>query len=135
MKQHRQLEDFPLKNVNDFSTHWWTWWRNNQPANRPVDDGGTYVHRPDAGVDWTVLHICGPTGLVLILHSLAWWGRAVHDFDNSEQQAWLDALEEVAFALGCVLQVAREAAVEGDGTSPKTVPRSVLYQCVNGVAR
>lgn len=107
MKHARPLQDYCIDDVQAFSVSWWAWWRDNQPRRRPVNAQGSHTEETSDKVDWNELYVTGPTGLVLVLMTLAWWGVAIYDRDEALQQDWLDAVEDVAFVLERVLEAAK----------------------------
>ncbi|TFK77649.1 hypothetical protein K466DRAFT_441878, partial [Polyporus arcularius HHB13444] len=66
MKRARKLTDYPIKNVDKFADAWLLWWKSNKPLSQAVDD-------LPANLDWAVLNVTGPNGLLLFMLSLAWW--------------------------------------------------------------
>ncbi|OJT11518.1 hypothetical protein TRAPUB_11936 [Trametes pubescens] len=98
MKHARPLVDFQIANVGTFAGQWLLWWQANQPATRRKG-----LSRNVVGIDWSQLAVTGPSGLLLFLITSAWWGAAVQEADTYHQQAWLDAVEDMAFVFKHVL--------------------------------
>jgi hypothetical protein len=87
-----------------FGKQWWAWWSSLQPDSRLHDDP-TLISLPTAGMDWTALRKPGKNGFLLIMVSLAWWGKA-----SGTCGGWLKAVVEVTNVLRC-LQVASDTSV------------------------
>ncbi|KAI0348997.1 hypothetical protein OH77DRAFT_1525997 [Trametes cingulata] len=125
MKYARQLRDVHIEDVDVFAQKWSRWWKANVDALRHELSGPT-ASSPSS---WMQLAVTGPSGLVLFLLSAAWWGAAVLDGTIEQQQAWLDAVEDMLDVFKHVLHALDDSGVSSEVQSTRkragqTVPGS-----------
>lgn len=125
MKRARKLVDYPINDVDKFADAWLSWWKSNKPVSGDVDD-------LPANMDWAVLNVSGPNGLLLFMLTLAWWGAVVED-GQSHRGKWLLAITDVRLVLDRVLLAAAKGynaddADEDDGDSQEPVSRCVFHR-------
>lgn len=88
----------PIKKLNDYTMAWQTWWKGLQPDGRKADPQAWSLPRCDlTAADWSSLAHVGPTGLLLVVVSLAWWGYYVKG--EGQMEEFLVAVEDVLWAL------------------------------------
>jgi hypothetical protein len=97
-KAHRPWKDQALrmKTLTEFETEWQSWWKSLQPDSRCVD-GAEHMQSPDVNMDWATLCVPGRNGFLLIMVSLAWWGKF-----SGCSETWKSAMLDVTAALVCL---------------------------------
>lgn len=83
-------------NVDDLTSKWWTWWGTMQPEER-----GDSFDRVSGSLDWDRVNIAGINGIVSVVASLLWWGLVTSEDDLAGYQEWLEAVDDVSWALEC----------------------------------
>ena len=91
MKNWRPWKDMELANKEKFSQEWWAWWSSLQPDSRTRED------EPTIQMDWGKLSKPGKNGFLLVILSLAWWGKV-----SNRDEGWLKAVAEVLKVLHCM---------------------------------
>ena len=109
MKNRRPWKDVDIADMAGFEQHWWNWWCSLQPDTRNANDA------PTIAMDWQKLQKTGRNGFLLVMMSLAWWGKA-----SSRDEGWRKAVAEVGAVLHCI--VGGSGAVRGVTTPPRHGP-------------
>jgi hypothetical protein len=77
---------------------WRSWWNGMQPEGRKSDAEAWPFPRMDfTTADWMSVARAGPTGLLLVVVSLAWWGHHVQG--EGQMEEFLVAVDDVLWAL------------------------------------
>ena len=77
---------------------WKTWWKGLQPDGRKADpQAWPLPHGDFTATDWFSVARAGPTGLLLVVITLAWWGYYVMGEGQTEE--FLVAVDDVLWAL------------------------------------
>jgi hypothetical protein len=134
-KSHRPWKDQGLhggKTLAQFEIEWWSWWKSLQPSEREPNNA-EYMQLPTVNMDWTTLHEPGRNGFLLVMVSLAWWGKLAGHSDE-----WCLAVLDVTVALACLRAKypvsAPIASTSGTSASCKR-KRSVLGQLASTNAK
>lgn len=85
-----------MKPLAQFEKDWWSWWKSLQPNARGADDA-EYMQPSRVDMDWTTLRAPGRNGFLLVMVSLAWWGRL-----SGCSEAWQLAMLDVTVTLVCL---------------------------------
>jgi hypothetical protein len=96
MKNGRRWKDVEIIDIERFSRQWWGWWYSLQPKSRIRDDKGDLTS-PTPDMDWSDLRKPGKNGFLLIVISLAWWGKVSNQDGN-----WTKAVKDVTEVLSCI---------------------------------
>ena len=84
--------------MNEYAMGWKTWWKGLQPDGRKTDPEAWPLPRSDfTTADWFSVACAGPTGLLLVVVALAWWGYYVQGEGQTEE--FLIAVDDVLWAL------------------------------------
>lgn len=109
IKYGRMIADSDIEDLESWERSWWAWW-GNLVDGRTVSRGNpsSAVLSPD--FSWRVLDVTSSCGLILVMVSLSWWGRAIwkEDVGDSKAQGWRDAVAEVTFALDAIATLKQE---------------------------
>ena len=77
---------------------WMSWWKGMQPDGRKSDPQAWPFPRMDfTTADWLPVAHAGPTGLLLVVVSLAWWGHHVQG--EGQMEEFLLAVDDVLWVL------------------------------------
>lgn len=93
--------------AEEFGESWWAWWADMQPARRSDQVSGLPLSRPTQNLDLMCLHRTGPNGLFFVVVCLTWW----HNMAGSESPSWLDAVDDVRWALNQMLSQSQPADI------------------------
>ncbi|RPD67895.1 hypothetical protein L226DRAFT_527577 [Lentinus tigrinus ALCF2SS1-7] len=125
MKRHRKLVDVTIRDVDKFAEGWARWWKGNKPVPSSEDDDEV-----PANLDWSVLYVSGPNGLLLFILTLAWWGTAVAE-DDTRHGKWLVAMSDVRLVFDRVLLAASRCQGGDDsdgGDGGDSGPKRTTYR-------
>jgi hypothetical protein len=88
MKVARPWKDMQIENLQVFKAAWMAWWSELQPAS---------LQDRSLNIDWAALQKRGRNGFLLIMVSLAWWGKAAEADDK-----WKEVVCRVTEVLCCM---------------------------------
>ena len=91
MKNRRPWRDVEIKDVEKFARQWRAWWNTLQPKSRSGEA------EPTVDMDWSQLQKPGKNGILLIMMSLVWWGKA-----SNRDEGWSKAISDVSAVLLCM---------------------------------
>lgn len=105
--------------------NWKTWWSGLQPDGRKADARAWPLPRSDLTIaDWSSVAHAGPTGLLLVVIALAWWGY--YALGEGQTKEFLLAVEDVLWVLTQIESLAppkaktkRDLDHEDDGLNKK----------------
>lgn len=102
----RNYEEIPIiQGVAEFGITFMKWWHQMQPSFRCSKDilPLKIVHDPSKKkVDWSPLKKRGQNGLVVVLFLLAWWGLALPNqsqWDDDSAPAWNQTVDDLLIVL------------------------------------
>ncbi|PBK72084.1 hypothetical protein ARMSODRAFT_1016070 [Armillaria solidipes] len=101
----RGRDPTPITNRAAFTSAWWSWWRNLQPAWRELEGKGPMgpeCRVQDQG-DWSGLIRPGQNGLYSVVASLDWWGDAVGRNSDAREE-WRMAIDDVNWVMDCIVR-------------------------------
>jgi hypothetical protein len=87
-----------VKDISTFESEWWAWWIALQLSWRPTERP---LPTETYGNDWTTLIAPGANGMLGVIASLYWWGKAVQGFEadvvvpNNCDGGWKEAVNDV----------------------------------------
>lgn len=87
---------YEIKDPEKFAEEFNAWWRGLQPDWR-LDDVSDLLRRD--GEDWECLWCPGTNGLLSVVAALFFWGSRVQHGAPTLKSKWLEALEDVAYAI------------------------------------
>ncbi|KAF9492972.1 hypothetical protein BDN71DRAFT_1395808 [Pleurotus eryngii] len=93
MQRHRPYTEAAatITDVDEFGDATMKWWRQIQPLWRQGDDKlPLAIYTPPENESWDVLAQGGPTGLLLLMVVLGWWGSK----PNTPSQEWRDVVSD-----------------------------------------
>ena len=77
---------------------WKTWWSGLQPDGRKADPQAWPLPRSDfTTADWSSVAHAGPTGLLLVIIALAWWGY--YAMGEGQTKEFLLAVDDMLWVL------------------------------------
>lgn len=88
MKVARPWKDMQIENLQVFKAAWMAWWSELQPAS---------LQDRSSNIDWATLQKRGRNGFLLVMVSLAWWGKAAEADDE-----WKEVVRRVTEVLRCM---------------------------------
>ncbi|KAI5999681.1 hypothetical protein EDD15DRAFT_2160530 [Pisolithus albus] len=107
----------PIQDVHKFSTTFWTWWCELQPAWRKtlMPETAKFVPalRTVAG-EWKELDKPGLNGFLSVITALKWWGAEI-DIGDAQSTLWNVAVSDVSW----VMEQLIESCSINDDDSPK----------------
>ncbi|KAJ7678248.1 hypothetical protein DFH06DRAFT_975852 [Mycena polygramma] len=111
-----------IDSVAVFDAEWWKWWGAMQPGWRVKDVGtpgrftrGTYAAADKA--NWASLRHPGQNGIVSLVATLYWWGKAVQKGGREERESWAEAVADVKWMVKGLLKVVEEGGGETENES------------------
>ncbi|KAJ7649147.1 hypothetical protein DFH06DRAFT_918972, partial [Mycena polygramma] len=88
-----------------FDAAWWAWWKELQPKWR-VQDGGRPgrftrdTYPPRRKENWSSLRHPGQNGVLSLVATLYWWGKAVEQAgEREDRESWAEAVTDVKWML------------------------------------
>lgn len=115
-KKHRSLDGPDIKNLEDFSSSFTSWYWSLQPKARGGAGRGKLPVPADA---WSTIRKRGRNGTYLILVGLLWIGRAIFDGGAVElKQNWEDLVQDLDWVLK-----SSDPALAAQGSSDSMVKR------------
>lgn len=111
IKYGRIVEDSDIKDLERWERSWWVWW-GDLTEGRTVSRGNPSSSVLASDFSWRTLDVTSSCGLILVMVSLSWWGRAIQEdgVSDSQVQGWRDAVADVTFALDEVAKLKQEDA-------------------------
>ncbi|KAJ7068956.1 hypothetical protein B0H15DRAFT_764748, partial [Mycena belliarum] len=98
----------PIGSIAKYEESWWRWWGGLQPDWRVSHAGrpGQFARVMGPGSDdtnsWATLRHPGVNGVLSLLASLYWWGKAVQEKQPSnkeEMESWVEAIGDVKWMI------------------------------------
>lgn len=97
----------PAADIDRYSTDWWKWWAELQPASRSAEDPLLMPRQiPDDG-QWLEAMKGTNNGLYMVLVALGWWAQGVQ-FAGQDMKAWVQATADVIWVVEQMQAVAEE---------------------------
>ncbi|KAJ7040218.1 hypothetical protein C8F04DRAFT_948711 [Mycena alexandri] len=87
-----------------FDDAWWRWWGKLQPSwRRPQGDKPGRFERntyPASKGEWSAIRHPGQNGLLGVIATLYWWGKAVKkEGEREDRESWTEAVSDVKWLL------------------------------------
>ncbi|KAJ7666206.1 hypothetical protein DFH06DRAFT_947253, partial [Mycena polygramma] len=94
-----------IESLAVFDRAWWAWWKELQPKWRGQDGGrpGRFTrdtYPPRRKDNWSSLRHPGQNGILSLVATLYWWGKAVEQMgEREDRESWAEAVTDVKWML------------------------------------